>query len=409
MVDRTGSSWRTMLRRRLRAAVAPGRAEPAEAAPTAQSNEVAEGEARTTQRAATAAGASEDSPYGRLGRPIHPRSPFRMGFIGAIGAGLVYLLYKALVVAESVLILVVVAAFLAIGLNPLVSWLERHSVRRGLAVGIVFIGALVFLGGFGYAVVPPIGHQVSQFIRELPDYVSRLRNNRTVARLDAKWHFINRLKSYASSGVGTTVATGVVGFGKAVASAIFNTVTVLILTLYFLSSFNQIKNTAFNLVPKSRRPRVVLLGNEILSRVGGYVGGAFVIALIAGGTSLLWLFLLGVPYPLALALIVTITDVIPLVGASIGAVIATTTAFFVSVPVGIGTAAFYLVYQQVENYFIYPRVMKRAVDVNPAAAIVGVLVGGAVFGVVGALLAIPTTAAIALILREVVTPRLDQR
>ncbi|MGI8696082.1 MAG: AI-2E family transporter [Mycobacteriales bacterium] len=130
--------------------------------------------------------------------------------------------------------------------------------------------------------------------------------------------------------------------------------------------------------------------------------------MIAGSTSLIWLYAWGVPYPLALALIVTITDIIPLIGATIRAVIASATAFFVSIPVGIATAVFYLAYQQIENYLIYPRVMNKTVDVNPAAAIVGVLIGGAIFGVVGALLSIPVTAAIALTLREVIALRRDQ-
>ena len=160
-------------------------------------------------------------------------------------------------------------------------------------------------------------------------------------------------------------------------------------------------------MPRSRRARVSLIGDEVLNRVGGYVAGAVVVALIAGVASLVWVSSLGIPYPLALALIVTLTDVIPLIGATIGAVIVTTVAFFVSLPVGIATGIFFLVYQQLENYLIYPRVMSRSVDVNPAAAIVGALIGGTLLGFVGALLAVPATAAIQLILREVLVPRQD--
>jgi predicted PurR-regulated permease PerM len=157
----------------------------------------------------------------------------------------------------------------------------------------------------------------------------------------------------------------------------------------------------------SRRARVSLIGDEVLSRVGGYVAGAVVVALIAGVACLVWVSSLGIPYPLALALIVTLTDVIPLIGATIGAVLVTAVAFFVSLPVGIATGIFFLVYQQVENYLVYPRVMSRSVDVNPAAAIVGALIGGTLLGFVGALLAVPATAAIQLILREVLVPRQD--
>ena len=137
------------------------------------------------------------------------------------------------------------------------------------------------------------------------------------------------------------------------------------------------------------------------------MAGAAVVALIAGTATLVWVSALGIPYPLALALIVALTDIIPLIGATIGAIIVTTVAFFVSVPVGIATAIFFILYQQAENYVIYPRVMSRSVDINPAAAIVGALVGGTLLGFVGALLAVPATAAIQLILREVLVPRQD--
>jgi predicted PurR-regulated permease PerM len=334
-------------------------------------------------------------------------SPFRIGFAGAVGAGLAYLLYRALVNAQSVLVLVLVAAFLAIGLNPTVTRLERTGMRRGAAVGIVFLGVAAFFAAFGYAVLPPVVQQVSNFVEAIPDYVRDLQANRTIRDLDQRFGVIERLRQYVTGDLGTRVATNIVSIGSALAGIVFKALTILILTLYFLSSFNTIKDTAYRLVPRSRRARVTLLGDEILGRVGGYVAGAVVVALIAGTATLVWVSALGIPYPLALALIVTITDIIPLIGATIGAVIVTTVAFFVSIPVGIFTGIFFLVYQQIENYVIYPRVMSRSVDVNPAAAIVGALIGGTLLGFVGALLAVPATAAIQLILREVLVPRQD--
>ena len=353
------------------------------------------------------AGVDDDNPLGRPGRPMNRLSPFRIGFAGAVGAGLAYLLYRALVNAQSVLVLVLVSAFLAIGLNPTVTRLERTGMRRGAAVGIVFLGVVAFFTAFGYAVLPPVVQQVSNFVEAIPDYVRDLQDNRTIRDLDERFGVIKRLEQYVTGDLGTRVATNIVSIGSALAGIIFKALTILILTLYFLSSFNTIKDTAYRLVPRSRRARVTLLGDEILGRVGGYVAGAVVVALIAGTATLVWVSALGIPYPLALALIVTITDVIPLIGATIGAVIVTTVAFFVSIPVGIFTGLFFLVYQQIENYLIYPRVMSRSVDVNPAAAIVGALIGGTLLGFVGALLAVPATAAIQLILREVLVPRQD--
>lgn len=353
------------------------------------------------------AGVDQNNPLGRLGRPMNGRSPFRIGFSGAVGVGLAYLLYQAIVSARGVLVLVIVAAFLAIGLNPTVTRLQRTGMRRGAAVGIVFFAVIAFFALIGYAVVPPVVTQVVNFIDALPGYVRDLQANPTITDLDQRFNLIDKLNGYVTNDLGGQVATNVVSIGQQIASIVFKGLTVLILTLYFLSSFNAIKDTAYRLVPRSRRARVGLLGDEILTRVGGYVAGAFVIALIAGTTSLIWVSTLGIQYPLALALIVTVTDVIPLIGATIGAVIVTAVSFFDGVTVGIATGVFFLVYQQLENYLIYPRVMSRSVDVNPAAAIVGALIGGTLLGFVGALLAVPVTAAIQLILREVLVPRQD--
>jgi predicted PurR-regulated permease PerM len=356
------------------------------------------------------AGVDEDNPFGRLGRPMNQRSPFRIGFAAALGAGLVYLLYRAIVSAQSTLILILVAAFLAIGLNPTVSRLERMGLRRGVSVGLVFLAFVGFLTVVGYAIVPPVVTQITHFVQAIPQYLTDLQNNRSIRNLDQKYHFIQKVQQYATdqaAKLGQSAASNVIGVAQYLAGLFFNTLTVLILTLYFLSSFNGIKETAYRMVPRTRRARANLLGDEILSRVGGYVAGAFAIALIAGTSSLIFLSIVRVPYPLALALIVTITDVIPLVGATIGAIVVTAVSFFVSLPVGIATLIFFLVYQQVENYVIYPRVMKRSVDVNPAAAIVAVLLGGALLGIPGALLAVPVTAALQLVFREIVIPRQD--
>lgn len=353
------------------------------------------------------AGVDADNPFGRPGRPMNLRSPLRVGFGAAVGVGLAYLLYRALINAQSVLVLVLVSAFLAIGLNPTVSRLERTGLRRGAAVGVVFLGVVAFFAIVGYAVLPPVVQQVSTFVRALPQYVQELEQNRTIADLDRRFGLIAKVQNYVNNRLASDAASNILNIGSVIASTAFKGLTILILTLYFLSSFNAIKELGYRLVPRTRRARATLLGDEILSRTGGYVAGTFVVALIAGTSSLIFLSIAGAPYPLALALIITITDVIPLIGATVGAVLVTAVAFFDSTGVGIATGIFFLIYQQVENYLIYPRVMKRSVDINPAAAIIGALVGGTLLGIVGALLAIPVTAAIQLIVREVVLPRQD--
>jgi predicted PurR-regulated permease PerM len=351
------------------------------------------------------AGVDDGNPLGTLGRPLR-RSPFMLGFTFALGAILAYVLYTSIVSVASVLVLITIAAFLSIGLHPTVSRLERLGLSRSLAVGAVFLLVIGFFVAVGLAVVPPIVTQVAGLIDNAPDYLTNLRSNGTFHSLDKRFNIVQHATQGVSA-LGTKAAGGVLGVGKVVLSGVFNTLTVLILTLYFVSAFDRIKDGAYRLVPRTRRARVALIGDEILNRVGGYVAGALVIAFVAGLSTLIWASLLNVPYPLALALLVAVTDLIPLVGATIGAVMVTIVAFFVSWPVGVATLIFYIVYQQVENYLIYPRVMKRSVDVSPAAAIVAVLIGGGLLGIVGALLAIPICAAVQLLMKEVVIPRQD--
>ena len=187
-----------------------------------------------------------------------------------------------------------------------------------------------------------------------------------------------------------------------------STLTVLIVTLYFLANLPFIKAKAYRLVPRTRRARVGLLSDEILSRVGGYVAGAVTIAGLSASLTYLLLLFLGVDYAIALSMVVFLTGLIPLIGATNGAFLITGVALFTSVKAAVVVAVWFLVYQQVENYFVYPRIMQRSVDVSPAATVVAVLIGGSLLGVLGALLAIPIAAAVQLVLDEVVAPRQDQ-
>lgn len=355
------------------------------------------------------AGADEAHPYGTLGRPLSRRSPFWLAFNAALGIALAYGLVQAVVAVRGVLVLLLVSAFLAIGLDPAVQFFCRRGVVRGRAVAIVLLGVVLFFVGFGMAVVPPIVDQGQQFVDAVPDYLRDLQSNERIASLDERYGLLERAEAFVAQPeqIGGALFGGVVGVGRVVFSAFFNALTVLILTLYFLSSLPTIKASAYRLVPRSRRARVGLLTDEVLARVGGYVAGALTIGALAGVTSFVLLSVLGVPYPVALSLVIALTALVPLIGATIGATIATLVAFSVSLQAGVICAVFYLAYQQLENYLLYPKIMKRSVDVSPAATVVAVLVGGSLLGVVGALLAIPMAAAVQLLLQQVVTPRQD--
>jgi predicted PurR-regulated permease PerM len=358
------------------------------------------------------AGVDHLYPFGRPGRPLTRNHPFVFGFFGALGVLAAYMLVQAITDARQVLILIVVALFLAVGLNPAVEALERVGVARQWAVLFVFLGLVGFFVGFGFAIVPPLSEQISAFIHNLTSgngYIEHLQNNTRLREWDHRYHLLEKAKTaLQSKDLGKQAANGVLGVGQVVISGVFSTLTVLILTLYFLSSLPNITGFMYRLAPRSRRARVALLGDEVLTRIGGYVAGNLIISIIAGVLSYVFLLIVGVPYALALALLVAITDLIPLVGATLGAILVTAVAFFSGFWTGIAVGIFFAVYQQVENYIIQPRVMKRSVDVQPAVTIIAALIGGALLGIIGALLAIPAAAAVALILREVVLPRQEE-
>ncbi|HEX4814037.1 MAG TPA: AI-2E family transporter [Nonomuraea sp.] len=367
-------------------------------------------EAGGAAEAAEAAGAAEaddpggPQPYGIPGKPL-ARGPFLFGLVGGLGVLTAIALAQMVVNSLSTIILVVVAMFLAVGLNPAVEALQRHGVARRGAISIVFAGVIVAFVLFGLAVVPPVGKELTEFVAAVPGYLNELSNHPTLKQLDADYGIIPQLTTFVTGTLGPTLATGVVGAGLVVLDGVFTTVTLLVLMLYFLGSLHTIKDYLLKLVPASRRARTGAITEEILTGIGGYVAGNVLISIIAGVLTWIFLSVAGVRYALALALVVALTDLIPLVGATIGAVVVTAVALLQSVPAGIACAIFFLVYQQVENYLIYPRVMKRSVDVTPAVTVIAALFGGALLGIVGALLAIPVAAAIALIVREVVIPR----
>jgi predicted PurR-regulated permease PerM len=350
-------------------------------------------------------------PRTRFGEPGGPfsRSPFVIGLTGGIGLLLAYSAYLAVRNVLSILILIFIAMFLAVGLNPAVAWLSRRGLPRGGAVAAVGLGTMLVLCGGLLALVPPLITQSTDLIDDLPRYIDNLRGNNALRQLNDQYQILDRIRSAATPSNITTALGGVWGGAQVVFGAVFNVLIVLILTIYFMAAFDRLADGAYRLVPASRRNRSRLIGDEILAKVGAYMAGAIAIALIAGSSAFIFLLIAGVAYPYALAVVVAITDLIPQVGATIGAVVVSLVGFATSVPVGIACIVFFVIYQQVENFLIYPKVMRRAVKVSDLAAIVAVLVGVALMGVIGAIIAIPVVAAIQLIVREVVLPRQQER
>jgi predicted PurR-regulated permease PerM len=275
---------------------------------------------------------------------------------------------------------------------------------------VVSLGVLGALALFVVALVPVLRDQITALIANAPEWLDKLQKNNTIEDLDKKYDVIDKARDKLKDPkLAQQVFGSVFTVGLAVLNALLNAFLIFVLTLYFLSALPQIKRACYSLAPASRRDRVTSLGDEILRRVGGYVAGAFVIALCAGVTSFIFLEIVGLgQYAVALALVVALLDFIPLIGATIGAVIVSAIGLATSPTVGISCIVFYIVYQQVENYIIYPRVMRSSVNVPGVVTVIAVLIGGSLLGVVGALLAIPTAAAALLLIREIVVPRQDQ-
>ena len=346
---------------------------------------------------------------GTPGPPLRRGNPFTFGFFAALGVLVAWGLWNAAGQARSVLILLLVSMFIAVGLNPLVEWFMRRGLKRGLSVGVVFLLMILAVAGVGFAIVPVVTDQVNSLIKNAPEWLDLLTKSKTLNELDNKYHFIQKAQDYIQDpALAQRAFGGILGVGRVVAGALFNTFTILVLTLYFLASLPSVKRAAYSLVPRTRRTRVAILGDEVLGRVGGYVSGQFMVALCAGVCMFIFLEIIGLrEYAVALAIVVMFCDFIPMVGGLIGVVVVSLIGFTGGLWTGLACLIYGIIYQQVENYVVASRIMRRAVDIPGAVTVIAALLGGALLGVVGALLAIPSAAAILLIIREVWVRKAD--
>jgi predicted PurR-regulated permease PerM len=369
----------------------------------------ASGEDRIREALETAAAMAEETGgLGTPGRPVNRRSPFMVGMTGALGVALAYGLVELVIRARSVLIIIGLALFIAVGLDPVVGWLVRHRMPRWAAVVTVIGCALAIAAAFLAAAIPPLASEATALAHQIPHYMHSLQDrNSQLGKLNVRYHVQQRLSKLVTSG-GSSLVGGVLGAGELVLSTASFIIAVMVLSIYFLAGLPRIKVFGYQLVPHSRRPRVILIGDEILAKVGGYVLGNFITSAIAGLGTYLWLLAFGIPYPLLLAMFVALLDLIPVIGSTVGGAVVTLVALTVSLPVALATLAFYIGYRLAEDYLIVPRVMGRTVQVPAIVSLVAVLIGGVLLGIVGALVAIPIAAAIRLLLHEIVIRRLDK-
>jgi predicted PurR-regulated permease PerM len=367
------------------------------------------GQGRIQEALDTAAEVAEKTGgLGSPGRPVNRRSPFMIGLMAAFGVAVAYGLIELVVKARSVLIIVGLAMFIAAGLDPIVGWLVRHRFPRWAAVLTVIVCGVGVVGGFLAAAIPPLASEATSLAHQIPHYVNDLQNrNSQLGKLNVKYHIQQRLTTLVSSRGGSLVG-GVVGAGTLVVGTVSEILAIVVFSIYFLSGLPQIKMFTYRLIPHSRRPRAILLGDEIFAKVGGYVLGNFITSAIAGVGTYIWLLAWGVPYPLLLGIFVAFLDLIPVIGSTVGGIIVSLVALTVSLPVALATLGFYVAYRLAEDYLIVPRIMGRTVELPAIVSLVAVLVGGVLLGIVGALVAIPVAAAIRLLLQEVAFRKLDK-
>ncbi|HSO02652.1 MAG TPA: AI-2E family transporter [Gaiellaceae bacterium] len=334
-------------------------------------------------------------------RVVHfrPRSVFIV--LGIILAAVVMI--EIVQAARGILIWIGVAVFLALALNPAVDWLQRHGVqRRGPAVGIAFVTAILAIAALAATLVPTIVSQVNDFVDAVPGYVEDLTAGRgKLGFLEREYQITDRVREALAEGG----ASGVLGLSdtalavtRGVVTGVVATVTIAFLTLFMLLEGPKWVERFYGLLPEEKQPRWRAIGEQIYRTIGGYVTGNLTISLIAGIVSTAVLLALDVPFAVALGLLVAILDLIPLAGATIAAVIVTTVAFLDATTTGIIVLVFFVVYQQLENHVLQPVVYGRTVQLSPLAVLIAVLIGAELAGVIGALAAIPVAGAVQVIL-----------
>lgn len=351
--------------------------------------------------------------FGVAGKRVDTTHPFYFGFMVTVGALIALTILRALASASSVFILIIISLFLAAGLNPAVMFFQNLGLKRGAAVGAVMASVLAFVGLFIAIAAPPLVDQGNQLLDNAPQLVKDLNNNAFINELNIKYGVIDsleiRLNSIIKDGqFAITAFGGVIGVGRAVVSGLLSAFTILVLTLYFLASLPQVIKISLRFVPATRRDRVSKLSNAIISRVGSFVGGQAIIATLAAIFILIMGLTIGMPYPGPLAMVVLVCGFIPLIGHFIGMTVVTLVSLTDSLSTAVIALVAYIIYVQIENYVITPRIMRKSLAIPGLVTIIAALLGASLLGLVGGLLAVPIAAAILLILDEVVFPRADQ-
>ncbi len=318
---------------------------------------------------------SAEQPLGEPGKKFDRRSPFFIGLAGSAGVAVTYGAVHLLASLSSILTVIGVAFFLALGLEPVVSRLVNHGLPRWLSTALVFVVFVAGIATFAAAAFPPLFAQITDLVNRAPLYLQQAQDHSSfIGRLNDRFQLQQRFTDAVDSIDGSAL-NHVVSAGTAVVEGVADTLIAIVLTLYFLADMPRIRSTIYRLVPHTRRPRAILIGDEVFAKVGAYVLGNVLISLLAGAATLIWLTAFDVPYPLLLAILVAILDLVPVVGSTIAGIVVGAVALTVSIPVCLATIVFYIAFQMVEDYLLVPRIIGRAVHVPALTTIVAVLIG----------------------------------
>jgi predicted PurR-regulated permease PerM len=327
----------------------------------------------------------------------------------AAGLGLLAVALGALAVysMQTLLVQMIIAVFIAVSLEPLVRWMIRRGMKRAQAVALIFMVALLVITGLVWLFAPDLMRQAGALTTDFPGYIDKLRQQSPDLRnLEDRFNLAPRIDQWVQT-VPTKMSDQAISVSRQFLGALVSVLLVIVMTIYLMADLSRLRRGLVRLFPKRHRPQVSEAINLIIDKVGAYMIGNLLISGIAGVTAFIALWLLGVPFALPLALMVAITDLIPLIGATLGAAIcmivsvATTDIWPTTILVGL----FFLLYQQVENYVIVPRVLRNTVDISSVAVLFAALVGASVLGVIGALLAIPVAAALKAIISDWIRAR----
>ncbi|GAA1922875.1 AI-2E family transporter [Microbacterium aoyamense] len=341
------------------------------------------------------------------------QGPLVLAFIATLGVlgGLV--LGSAIGSITTILVYIVLALFVALGLDPVVRSLERRGVRRGVGIAIVFIVFALLVAAVAVFVLPPVIAQVGELVRSIPQGVKDI--------VDSGWFRSLPEDFQATVTVGlaqiaeglarpetiAAIGGGVLLVGIGFVSAVSAGFIIVALTLYFLASLTGMKEALYSLAPAHSRPKLRDMTERVTKSVGSSLLGSVVLSVINAGVVLLLHIVIGLPFPALMAAIAFVITLIPLFGSVIFLFLGTTVALFTSPTQALIFAVCYLVYIQLESYVVSPRVMTRAIQIPAALVLIGAMVGGALMGIIGVLVALPVMASILLVIREVVVPKQD--